>query len=69
MANASLGYRMPAFCYPWEFFKNFYCCIIFVAKERTPEVFVEFNLILCDILESLYIYVRTIFKRSSRISH
>ena len=33
-----LGNRMPAFCHPWEFFAISYCCFIFVAKERFPEI-------------------------------
>ena len=48
-----LGNRMQAFCHPWESFLHFfYCCYILVAKEKSPEILVELNLGVCDILES-----------------
>ena len=55
------GNRMPAFCHPWEFFTIFYCCYIFLVKEKYPEILVELNLGLCDILESSIVsYTRII---------
>ena len=46
------GKKMPAFCHPWEFFAKFYCCCIFVPKERYPECMFELNLGLCNVVES-----------------
>ena len=37
---------------PGKFFALFYCCFIIVDKERSPEILVQLNLRLCDILES-----------------
>ena len=48
----SLDSRIPAFCHPWKIFCNFCCCFIFVVKEKSPEILVELNLGLSDILES-----------------
>ena len=47
-----LGNRMPAFCHPWEFFTICYCCCVSVVKDESPEILVELNLGLCDILET-----------------
>ena len=33
-------------------FANFYFYFIFVAKERSPEILVELNLSLCDLIEN-----------------
>ena len=52
---------MPAFCHPWEFFIICYCCYIFLVNEKYPEIMVELNLGLCDILESSIVsYTRII---------
>ena len=40
------------FATPGKFFPTFYCCFIFVDKERALAILVELNLGLCDILES-----------------
>jgi len=40
------------FATPKSFVCNFYCCLMFVHKKRFPEIFVQLNLGLCDILES-----------------
>ena len=46
----TMGNRMIAFCHPWEIFAIFYCCFMFVDKERS-KILVQLNLGLCDILE------------------
>ena len=48
---AALDNRVPAFCYPWEFFCNL-SLVIFLAKDRSPENLAQLNLGVCDILES-----------------
>ena len=44
------GQQDASFLPPLGNFCNFYCCFIFVDKERSPEIFVEPNLF--DILEN-----------------
>ena len=41
-----------SFLPPLGIFYSFCCYSIFIAKGRFPEIFVELNLGLCDILES-----------------
>ena len=42
-----------------NFFAIFYCCFMFVQKKRAPEILVQLNLGLCNILESS-IFSRTL---------
>ena len=37
----------------------FYYCYIFVVKEKSPEILVELNLGLCDIVESSNLFLHT----------
>ena len=51
-----IGWHGGGKCHPWatgyqhfatseKFFRSFCCCLIFVAKEISPEILVELNLI------------------------
>ena len=49
------GTRCHLFGIPENFLAFFivvFCCFIFVAKERSPNIFVEINLGLCNIQEN-----------------
>ena len=53
MENATPGQQGASFLPPLGiFFAILHCCFILVVKERSPEIFVELNLGLCDIPES-----------------
>ena len=47
---STTGYQL--FATHGNFLVMFYCCCIFLPKERSPEMLVELNLGLCDILAS-----------------
>ena len=54
VANAAPGNIFTGcqfFATPGNIFAIFYCFFIFLAKERSPEILVQLNLGLCDILE------------------
>ena len=55
-----LGNRMPAFSTSGSFLPVFYCCFIFAAKERSPDILVEPNNCLCDIRESAIFHAHTV---------
>ena len=46
-----LDNRIPAFSTPGTYFAMSYCSFIFVDKERSPEILIQLNLGLYDILE------------------
>ena len=53
VANATYGQQGASFLAPLRTFSVIlYCCFIFRAKDRSPEMLAEINLGLCDILES-----------------
>ena len=53
VANTTPGQEDSRFLPPLgNFFVIFSCCFIFVDEERSPEISVELNLGLYDILES-----------------
>ena len=47
-----LDNRMSDFCHLGNFLQFFYCCLIFVDNEKSPEILVQLKLGICDILES-----------------
>ena len=49
MVNTTSGQQNAS---PGELFTTFHCCFTFVDRERSPEILVQLNLGLCDILES-----------------
>ena len=51
-AKSTPGQQDASFLPPHGFFAIFYCCFIFLHKKRSPEILVQLNLGLCDILES-----------------
>ena len=52
VANAPWATGCQHFATPGNFFAIFYYCFISVVKEKSPEILVELNLGLSDILES-----------------
>ena len=52
MANVTPVQKVATYLLPMG---TFYCCMIFVAKEKFPDILVELNLGLCDVLESLFL--------------
>ena len=52
VSKAPLGNRMPAFFHPSEFFAIAYCSFIFCSEGRSPDILIELNLGLCEILEA-----------------
>ena len=52
VANATSGQQDTFFFSPLEnFYAIFYCCLIYVDKERSPGILVRLNHGLCDIIE------------------
>ena len=56
MTNATPGQQDAIFLPPMRIFLQFFivvfCCFIFVAKERSPNIVVEINLGLCKMQET-----------------
>ena len=61
VANATpwtTGWQL--FATPGNSFAISYCCFIFVDKERSPEILVQLNFGLCEIIEDQSFPVHTL---------